>query len=137
MNKIISEAKALGVTPIVCTPPVSMTHWTDSSTGIVKSRINNEKETWAQYVRDIAEANNIVCLDLNTALFEDVWKDAYRHDSTGVKNNNQAGWDIANNIYETYSIDGLHVKRAGAQLYKDTLIKLLKASNSNLKNLLK
>ena len=85
----------------------------------------------------MAGSVNIVCLDLNTALFEDVWKDAYRYDSTGVKNNNQAGWDIANSIYETYSIDGLHVKRAGAQLYKDILINLLKASNSNLKNLLK
>ncbi len=137
MNKLISDAKALGVTPIVCTPPVSISHWTDESTGIVKSRINNEKETWAQYVRDIAEDNDIVCLDLNKALFEDVWKDAYRHDSSGVKNNTQAGWDISNSIYETYSIDGLHVKRAGAQLYKDTLINLLKASDSSLKDMLK
>lgn len=137
MNKIISDAKALGVTPIVCTPPVSITHWTDTTTSIVKSRINNEKETWAQYVRDIAADNNIVCLDLNTALFEDVWKDAYRHDSSGSINNNQAGWDISNNIYETYSIDGLHVKRAGAQLYKDTLINLLKTSDSSLKSKLK
>lgn len=138
MNKIISEAKALGVTPLVCTPPVSISHWTDSSTGIVKSRINNEKEVWAQYVRDIAEDNNIVCLDLNTALFEDVWKDAYRYSPlSGAKNNTQAGWDISNNIYETYSIDGLHVKRAGAILYKDTLVNLIKASDSTLKTKLK
>ena len=138
MNKIISDAKALGVTPLVCTPPVSATHWTDTSTGIVKSRINNEKETWAQYVRDIALDNGIVCLDLNTALLEDVWKDAYRYNpSSGVKNNTQAGWDISNNIYETYFRDGLHVKRAGAQLYKDTLVNLLKSSDSTLKNKLK
>ena len=141
MNKLISDAKALGVTPIVITPGLQSNKiWTvtDEATGetIYKSALENVKSTWAGYIRNIAEANSIVCLDLNKDLFENCWQDAY-HRGVGGFNNTAEGWAAAIEVKNTYFYDTLHVNRAGAQFYCDRIKLLLENSDSELKNCLK
>lgn len=134
MNKLIADAKALGVTPVVVTPAVQVTNWNDENTGVNKSKVINLKAKWAEYIREIAQDNEIVCLDLNKEIYENNWLDAYHDNGT---NNNEAGWAKAVEIYNTYFCDNTHVTRAGAEFYNNAVVKLISESESGLKDLLK
>lgn len=106
---MIRDIKAKGAAPILVTPTVGC--------NMTTYEISNSKESWATAMKEVAEAEDVICLDLNAKIYEIM---------TAATEKER----------ESYYTDGTHYTPAGAKLVGDTICDLLAASTSPLKNAL-
>ena len=109
LSAMIDDIKAKGATPILVTPTVGC--------NMTTYEISNSKESWATAMKEVAEAEDVICLDLNAKIYEIM---------TAATEKER----------ESYYTDGTHYTPAGAKLVGDTICDLLAASDSPLKNAL-
>ena len=111
--KMVSEARLLGVVPVIVTPHL----WVKDTT---PHELENARYDYVECIRNICAKNNIACLDLNSEL-EKEW----------------AGIDV-DNLYSTYFYsDGLHMNSNGAKLFSDKIVSQIKSTGFSLKDYLK
>jgi len=105
MRQFIAETRAMGATPIVCSPIPRM-NWKDGKIA----------RNWADYGKwsaEIAQAEHTPFLDLNNLIAE-------RYDALGPEK-----------VESLFHGDHTHTSRAGAELNAERVIAALKALKEN------